>query len=189
MKRFVIAVILIAAVLVSVFSFTACTPEQRQEFINRLKDVTIVKYTTETYTYVIFEDIKPTDITFTSSNEDVATVAPGGVITAVNIGIATITATYGTDTDSIIFISKYRGIKVAKKVGDKLNNESIMALFADYPQVINFSLDELNKSNLATLEEDGNYTFNSAGETYIDGYYEGTKVFARIEITITNDKV
>lgn len=189
MKKTIVAFILVAAIVLVAFLFAGCTQEQRQQLIDNIKKMTVQKFTTETYEYNPFEGVDPSEITYTSSSNDVATVSSQGVITAINVGLAVITATYGSEEKSIFFISAAREINMTKTVGDTIDDACISSVFTEiYPAVIDYSKTTFETSGLVVeMQEDGSYEFVTAGETYINGYYEGSNIYAVLKIVVKDD--
>lgn len=76
--------------------------------LQSLPDVQLVKIgTTQQYLLSIvssggiIEDYITSDVTWSSSNEEIATVSSSGLVTAISLGTVTITATYGEFSLSI----------------------------------------------------------------------------------------
>ena len=139
------------------------------------------------------ESTEPLDgITYTSSNEAVATVAEDGTVTAVADGEAEITAALGEYTASckVTVTTAPDGIKFGKASGSltvggsttlKLYTTPSEAAAPDMSQVAFSSSDE----SVATVDGEGKVTAKKAGKATITATYSG--LTAKYSLTV-NDK-
>ena len=138
------------------------------------------------------ESTEPVDeVTYTSSNEAVATVAEDGTVTAVADGEAEITATLGEYTASckVTVTTAPDGIKFGKASGSltvggsttlKLYTTPSEAAAPDMSQVTFSSSDE----DVAAVDGEGKVTAKKAGKATITATYNG--LTAEYSLTVNN---
>ena len=138
------------------------------------------------------ESTEPVDgVTYTSSNEAVATVAEDGTVTAVADGEAEITATLGEYTASckVTVTTAPDGIKFGKASGSltvggsttlKLYTTPSEAAAPDMSQVTFTSSDE----DVAAVDGEGKVTAQKAGKATITATYNG--LTAEYSLTVNN---
>ena len=138
------------------------------------------------------ESTEPVDeVTYTSSNEAVATVAEDGTVTAVADGEAEITATLGEYTASckVTVTTAPDGIKFGKASGSltvggsttlKLYTTPSEAAAPDMSQVTFTSSDE----DVAAVDGEGRVTAQKAGKATITATYNG--LTAEYSLTVNN---
>ena len=179
---------------VSVMSYTTSIPESTVA----VEDVTLDKTTlaltkgeTATLTATVDpEDATDASVTWSSSKESVATVDENGKVTAVASGEATITVTT-TDGDytaecvvtvtnpvTAISIDDTAGVVVG---GEKQLTATVEPTDAD-AYTITWSSD---KTDIATVDEDGKVTGVAAGTATITATVDGTTISDTCTVTVT----
>lgn len=132
------------------------------------------------------------DLTWSTENSSVATVAEGGVVTGVADGTATITATYGDVTASCtVTVSSKPSISIAPnpasvKVGSTMDFTATITPAAYKDSTITWSIDD---SSIATIESTmGTVKGVSAGTTTVTASFtaDGTTYSGSATLTVTD---